>query len=393
MMPLEGITVVDLSRYIAGPYCAQLLGDLGADVVKVEPPGGEFVRTTAPQEKGENLYFMVMNRNKKGITLNTRTEKGKQILTELFKTADVVVQNFRVGTLEKMGFTWEALHRLNPRLILVSISAFGPKGPMAKLPGYDVLAQALGGIMDKTGAPDGPPYASGTFLMDYGTGIYGALGATAALQARDKTGEGQHVDLSLLQTALSYQIDAIPWYYTQGKWRSRQGNDDPYAAPVSCYLSKDEKYVSILAGADAFFPIIMRLVGKPEYIDDPRFKSSPDRMQHKEMLTALVAEWAARHNRDEIVDILQEAGVPVAPVLNVPEMLEMPQIKENGFIVDVPYTGLGDIPQQGFAMHLSQTPMEIRRGAPRVGEHNQEVLAGLGYTAEDLERLKKEGVI
>ena len=393
MLPLEGIKVVDLSRYIAGPYCGQLLGDLGADVIKVESLHGEPQRHTGPKVEGSTFYVMVMNRNKRGITLDLRSDEGKEVLTNLLKDADILIQNYRVGTMDKMGFSWEKLQEINPRLNMISISAFGNKGPWADHPGFDSLAQAIGGLMDRTGEEDGPPMLAGTFIMDYGTGMYAALAAVSAIRARELTGKGQMVDLSLLQTALSFQVDNIPWYKLQGGYRSRAGNDDLYTSPTSAYRTKDDKYVFIVAGGDAFFPQFMRVIGREELIDNPEYKTAAQRCNHRDFFEGIAKEWVLKHTRDEVVTILEKAVIPVAPVLSLPELVEFPQILENDMIIDVPHTGVGNIPQQGFVMNFSETPLKIRYGAPFIGEHTDEVLTEMGYSAEQINDFRTKKII
>ena len=393
MRALEEVKVLDLSRYISGPFCAKLLGDLGADVIKVESPSGEFIRSSAPRYEGESLYFMLENRNKKGITVNTRTPQGKEILEKLFQTMDIVVENFRVGIMEKMGFTWEYLHKLNPRLILISISAYGDRGFMAKDPGYDLLLQAFSGLMDKTGDPQGPPFSAGAFVIDYLTATNAALGAVTSLLVREKTGRGQHVKLSLLQAALTYQHDAISEYHTFGTWRSRLGNTDIYSSPVNCYQTIDHKWVCIIAGSDNFWQGCMQAIGRPELIDDPRFQTGYERKKYADEIDGYMREWAQKHTCDEIVKLLRAKAVPVSPVNNVPIIAEHEQVMANDLLVRVPMTGLSDVVQQGFVMDLSETPMQIYRGVPRLGEDNEEILGALGYSSEKIKEMRVNGVI
>ena len=393
MRALEGVKVIDLSRYISGPYCSKILGDLGADVIKVETPGGEFIRGLAPQYEGENLYYLLMNRNKRGITVNTRTQEGKEILRKLFLEADVVVQNLRLGVMEKMGFGWETLHQLNPKLILVSITAYGDKGPWAHDPGYDLLTQAFSGLMDKTGDPGGPPYCAGAFVVDYCTATNAALGAVTALSVREKTGKGQHVKLSLLQTAITFQHDAISEYLTLGTWRSRIGNTDIYSSPVNSYRTSDDRYICLIAGSDNFWNACMEGIGRPDLIGESRFKTGADRKHCADEIEKIVSEWALQHTADECVAIMREKGVPVSKVNTVPELVENEQVKANNLIVNVPCSGIPDVPQQGFVMDMSDTPMSVTRGAPNLGEHSQEVLLELGYSNSEIIEFERRKII
>lgn len=393
MKPLEGIKVVDLSRYLAGPYCGTLLGDMGAEVIKVEPVDGEYLRHVGPFYEGESLYYMVMNRNKRGITLNTRTEDAKDILWKLIESADILINNYTPGTLEKIGLSWEKIHEVNPKLILVSISGWGQTGPMANLPGYDSLAQAIGGLMSMTGPSDGEPYLAGSFLIDYSTGIYAAFGAVIALYTRRMTGVGQRVDTCLLDSALSLLVDGVPVEAVLDLRRKRMGNLDRNSAPVGNFLTKDEKYVLIVAGPDKFFESLMRIIGREELIEDARFNTASRRYEHVHDINSVVKEWASHHNRDEIVDVLRENGVPVAPVLETWETISLSQVEHNNMIINFPYKGLGDIPLAGFPVKLSETPAGVTRGAPATGEHNSAVLRELGFTEKDIEEFKNNGTI
>lgn len=392
MKVLEGIKVVDLSRYISGPNCGQLLGELGADVIKVESPQGEPVREYEPAIDGESFYYMVFNRNKRGITVNTRSEEGKEILRKLFETSDIVIENYKPGTMEKMGFSYEELKKINPRIILISISGFGQEGPMSKLPGFDSILQAKSGLMSLTGDPDGEPYLMGTFVIDYTTSIYCAYGALAAILAREKTGEGQHIESSLLDSAISLMIDAIPEDILLGKRRNRIGNLDKCTAPVGCFKDKNGEYVYIIAAPQNHWELLANIIGHPELIDEPKFKTVPIRHEHAKEVNKYVQEWTEKHTYEEIIDILNKAGIPVTKVLSVHEFLQLEQVKFNNQIIDVPY-GEMKIPMQGHPIKMTGTPLEIYRGAPTLGEHNQEVLEELGFDSETIEKMKNSGAI
>jgi crotonobetainyl-CoA:carnitine CoA-transferase CaiB-like acyl-CoA transferase len=394
MQVLQGVKVVDLSRYISGPNCCQLLGDLGADVIKVESPKGEPVREYEPlAPDGTSFYYMVFNRNKRGITLNTRSPQGKEILRRLFLEADIVVENFKPGTMDAMGFSWDELKKINPRLILVSISGFGQTGPMAKLPGFDSILQATGGLMSLTGSPEGEPYLCGTFVIDYCTSVYCAYAAMAALWARERTGLGQRVEASLLDTAMSLLIDAVPEDLVLGRTRTRRGNLDKCTAPVGCFSDINGEYIYIIAAPQEHWEKLARLIGRPELLEDERFATVPVRHCHAAEVNAYVQEWALNHTKEQICDTLSKLGIPAAPVLSVGEFIRLPQVRHNNQIINVPYRGVGDVPMQGFPVKLSETPAAISRGAPNLGEHNGEVLSGLGYGEGEIEELCAAGVI
>ena len=391
---LDGIKVVDLSRYISGPNCCQLLGDLGADVIKVESPKGEPVREYTPAaQDGTSYYYMVFNRNKRGVTVNTRSPEGREVLRRLLSQADVVVENFKPGTMAAMGFDWESLHRLNPRLILASISGFGQTGPMACLPGFDSILQAMGGLMSLTGSPEGEPYLAGTFVIDYCTSVYTAYGILAALLAREKTGEGQRIEASLLDTAMSLLIDAVPEDLVLGKRRSRIGNLDKCTAPVGCFQDKNGEHVYIIAAPQEHWEKLAHIIGRPDLIQDPRFLTVPVRHDHAKVVNAYVAQWVSTLTREEVVEILSQAGIPATPVLSVHEFLRLPQVEHNGQILQVPYEGVGNVPMQGFPVKLSAHPGQIRRGAPTLGQHREEVLTQLGYSPEEQEQLREKGAV
>ena len=392
MKILEGIKVVDLSRYISGPNCCQLLGNLGADVIKVESPNGEPVREYEPAYNGDSFYYMVFNRNKRGITVNTRTDDGKEILRRLFKDADVIVENYKPGTLDKMGFSYDELKKINSKVILCSISGFGQTGPMSKLPGFDSILQAKSGLMSLTGDPDGEPYLMGTFAIDYVTSIYCAYGILAALIAREKTGEGQWVQTSLLDSAMSLLIDIVPEDLMLGKRRNRIGNLDKCTAPVGAFKDVNGEYVYIIAAPQNHWELLANIIGKPELINDERFLTVPIRHQHAKEVNAYFQQWVGQHTYEEVIDTLNKAGIPVTKVLTVHEFLQLEQVRHNNQIINVPY-GNYTVPMQGFPVTFTSTPSEIYYGAPTLGQHNQEILKGIGFTDEQIAIMKENGSI
>ena len=389
---LEGIKVIDLSRFLAGPYCASMLGDMGADVIKVEPLEGEYLRHTGPFYKGESLYCMEMNRNKRAIAVSTREKEGRELLIEMFKDADVVINNYKPGVMEKMGFTWEFLHELNPRLILVSISGWGQTGPKASQPGFDSLAQAAFGLMSMTGDPNGEPYLAGSFLMDYGTGIYSALGTMYALYYREKTGIAQRVDTCLLDTAISLMVDAVPVESLLQLHRKRMANLDRNSAPVGNFMTSDGKYVFIVAGPNNFYAALMNVIGKSELIEDPRFKEPDSRFQNTELINGIVGEWVKQHTREEVVEILSSKGIPVSAVLECWEAIQDEQVKHNEMVINFP-SKLGEIPMPGFPVKMSETPGAVYHGATLTGEHTDEVLREYGLSDERIAELRAKNVI
>jgi crotonobetainyl-CoA:carnitine CoA-transferase CaiB-like acyl-CoA transferase len=393
--PLEGIKVLDLTRVLAGPFCCMLLGDMGAEVVKVERSGrGDDVRDVAPQVAGESLYFLVMNRNKLGITLNFRHPRGPSLLRDLVRQTDVLVENFRAGTMEKMGCGYDTLKEINPRLIMTSISGFGQDGPYSQLACYDVIAQAMSGLMEMTGQPDGPPTMAGTFVIDYSTALYAVIGTLAALRAREHTGVGQRVDVALLDTAVSFLITAIPEYLLLGRKMTRRGNRDRYAAPANLFQAKDGQWVYLAAANDSLFPQLLKVMGQEGVLQDARFATLEARMAHIEEGEELLAKWVATKTAEEIVSLMREAGLPCAKVASMAEVVANPQIRHRGMIAEVEHPTAGRVPMQGLNIHFSHTPKKIRRPPPLLGQHNEEVYGRwLGVSQSEVAQLKAEGVI
>ncbi|MHB1315957.1 MAG: CaiB/BaiF CoA transferase family protein [Christensenellales bacterium] len=393
MRALNGLKVIDFSRYIAGPYCCQLLGDMGADVIKVETPKGDIVRDFMPAVDNMSYYFMAHNRNKRSIAVNTRKEEGKEILRKLISTADVLVQNFKPGTMEAMGFSWETMHELNPRLIYVAISGYGQTGPMASFPAYDKILQAMSGLMHMTGDPDGMPYAAGTFVVDYLTAAHSAIAVLGAVIAREKTGKGQMIDASLLQSAAALLIDSAPATLLLGETRTRVGNSDLNCAPSDCYKTKDNGYAFVAVTTNEHWNTLLQVMGRTDLIGDPRFGSIKDRYQNRKEIDEIVASWAIQHNRDEIVSALNENGLPSAPILNHAEFLNLPQIAHSKILVDLPLSNGMKVPVQSLAFTFSDDPFEVRFSPPVLGGQTDEILTALGYSPEQIEIMHKAGTV
>ena len=394
MTSLEGLRVLDLSRFIAGPYCAMMLGDMGAEVVKIEPPGeGEYARRAMPAVDGQSLYTFIVNRNKKSLAIDLRHPEGLATLKALIREADVLVENFRAGTMEQMGLGWEAVHALNPRLVMARISGFGQDGPLAQKQCFDGVAQAMSGLMDMTGHPDGPPTMIGSFMCDYTTGMYAALGILAALNARHASGVGQLVDVSLLESALSMLMTAIPQQKLFGQTMTRVGSRDRYVAPSNTFEAGDGRHVLMVGGDDNMFPRVLRAMKRPQLIEDPRFASMTSRLAHRDAVEGIVSDWMLSHTADEIVAWLEAEGVPCAKIARIDEVVDNPQLKHRGAIREVEFGGV-QVPMQGVTIHLSGTPLEIRRPLPRVGEHNAEVLQQwLGQGPERVAALQAAGAL
>ncbi|MEP7457279.1 CoA transferase [Phyllobacterium sp. SB3] len=392
---LKGLRVLDLSRFIAGPFCGMQLGDLGADVVKVERKDkGEDTRPNEPQINGESLYILVHNRNKRGLSIDYRHPGAVDVLKRLIADSDVLIENFRPGTMEAMGLDWDTVHSINPRLIMVRISGFGQDGPWARQPCFDVIAQAGSGLMNMTGQSDGPPTMAGTFIVDYSTGLYATIATLAALEARHRTGKGQLVEASLLDSAVSFLMTAIPEYVLFGKETSRQGTRDRYATPANNFQCVDGVWVHISAGNDGLFSRFAHAAGLENMLSDPRFMPASVRMSNVDEVERIVAEWAANRSSADVLSILSDAEVPCAKIATIADVVSNPQLRHRKQIVEVDHEAAGKVPMQGPAIQLSETPTVVRRGAPSIGEHTDEILEEWGgYSRDDIARLREAKIV
>ncbi len=373
--PLSGLRVLDLSRFIAGPICAMQLADFGADVVKVEKKGsGEETRANKPLLNGESLYYISFNRNKRGIELDFRDKKDQETLRRLAARADVLIENFRPGTMEKMGCSYEDLREINPRLIMVRISGFGQTGPLSQRPCFDAIAQAMSGLMSITGSPDAPPTLCGSYIVDFLTSLYATIGVMVALKAREETGRGQLVEATLLESAISVLMSGIPQQAQLGETMGRTGNSDRYNAPVDSYQTLDNEWVYISSGNDGLFGRMITLMGRPDLADDPRFASIQSRMDNREAVTAAVAEWVAGKTAADVVKATDSAGIPCAKVASLKDVVENIQLRARGQIVDVDHPAAGRYSTHGVTVTLSDTPGSIRQSAPVLGQHTADVM-------------------
>ncbi|WP_159014723.1 CaiB/BaiF CoA-transferase family protein [Acidisoma sp. S159] len=392
---LQDLKVLDLSRFIAGPLCGMLLGDMGADVVKVERRGkGEDARGIAPFVGDESLYAMMYNRNKRGLTLDFRHPGAAILLRALIAEADVLIENFRAGTMEEMGLGWETLRTINPRLIMVRISGFGQDGPYATHSCLDVVAQAMSGIMEMTGTPDGPPLPAGTFIVDQVTGLYATIGALGALNARHATGRGQMVDAALMDSAVTLLLTAIPQSLLFGENVSRQGARDRYSAPANNYATAEGRWVHLNAGNNIMFPRLCAAMERLDLLNDPRFATHAARMANVAEIEAIVADWVHGFGAEEVVALLTRAQVPCGKVATIDEVVRNPQLLHREQIVEIDHPTIGKLPMHGVTVRFSETKNAIRRPAPSIGEHRRSVLADwLNYTEDQVTALETRGVI
>ncbi|MEU3270900.1 CoA transferase [Saccharomonospora sp. NPDC006951] len=391
--PLAGVKVLDLSRFIAGPLCAQILADFGAEVVKIERPDGEDSRHHGPYYRDESIYMFLYHRNKYDASLDTRHPEALGILERLIEWADVVVENYRPGTIEKMGIGYERMKQLNPDIILVSISGFGQTGPDSRRALFDAISQASSGLMSMTGEPEGKPTLSGTYIADYTTGYQGAIGALMAILHRERTGEGQCVDVASFDTMFSALGIRLVSQLMLGLDMPRSGSRDLLTAPVNVYEAADGP-IYIQAGTASLFPKLCEVMERPDLAADPCFATVEGRMTHQDFLEGEIGAWAATRTTRAIAEVLEDAGVPYAKVESVAEVARSPQIEARDMIVESEHPELGTIRMPGNPIKMEKTPPTVRKAPPRVGEDNEYVYSGiLGLSNEDLIRLRESGAI
>jgi crotonobetainyl-CoA:carnitine CoA-transferase CaiB-like acyl-CoA transferase len=391
---LKGIKVVELAQIMAGPTCGMLLADMGADVIKVEKlPGGDDTRSyTEPSVNGESAAFMILNRNKRGIAVNLKMPGGLEVVKRLLADADVVTENYRKGTLEKLGLGYDVLRELNPRLIYCAVSGYGRTGPYADKGGFDLIAQGFAGIMSITGEPGGAPAKSGTSIADINAGILAALGIVSALVARATTGRGQLVETSLMEAAIQQTYWQSAIFFATGVNSGPTGSAHILTAPYQAFPTKDG-WINIGGANQSNWERIVKVIGRPELATDPRFRTNGDRMKNLAGLTPLIAESLRSRPSSDWIRDFEAAGVPVGPVNKIGEMLADPQVKSREMVVEVDHPRAGRVKSLGMPIKFSETPGSFERPAPLLGEHTDEVLAILGYDAGQIAALRKSGAV
>jgi crotonobetainyl-CoA:carnitine CoA-transferase CaiB-like acyl-CoA transferase len=390
-LSLDGIRVIDLSRVIAGPWCGALLADLGADVVKVEDTGpGDESRTWPPHKDGEAAAYLLFNRNKRGIALDLKTPEAVEVVKRLVKDADVVIENFRTGTMESFGLGYDVLSQINPRLIYCSVSAFGRTGPRKDSPGYEALMQAFSGIMSITGEPGGQPVRAGVSFLDLTTGILCALGVSNAIIQRQRTGLGQRVDGSLLETAVSLLAFHAEGYLLTGALPRALGSGHPSLSPYRNFKCRDGQWIFIAAANDRFWQKLAKALGLSDLAADPRYQKNQGRVANRAELEGILEKTIGGLDREPLLKRLEEADVPATPVNTVDQVMNDPQTAERGIVQRVTHPKLGEIPVVGTPLHFSRMSPGVRRAAPLRGEHTDTILADLGYSPAEIKTLREK---
>lgn len=393
---LGDIRVIDLSRIVAGPLATMILGDYGAEIIKIEQPGvGDDSRQWSPPvaPDGQAAYFFSINRNKKSVTLNLKHPKGKEILWEFVRRGDVLIENFKPGIMDALGFGYEAVHRFNPRLIYCSISGFGSTGPYRERAGYDTILQGFTGLMSITGEGDGPPVKVGVALIDVITALYAHGAILAALNHRERSGQGQHVDLSLMESGIAALINAATAYLIAGEVQGRWGSAHASLVPYQAFKTKDD-YLIVGAGNERLWRAFCRVLGMPELADDPRYDTNAKRVERREEMVRLIEERLSARARDEWLPLFAEAGLPCGPINNIGQVFGDPQVFHRGIVQEVDHPTAGRVKLVGPPVKFSDTPAQIQAPPPLLGEHTEEVLTKLlGYTVEDVSQLRADGVV
>lgn len=395
MSSLKGIKVLDLSRILAGPYATQILADHGAEVWKVEIPGkGDDTRHFGPPfQDGESAYFMSINRNKKSITVNLKSDEGIQIVNSLAEKADVVIENFRPGALDKFGLDADSVLELNPKLIYCSVSGFGQTGPWSRKPGYDLAVQGMGGIMSLTGDPSGMPTKVGTSIADIVSGMYAAQGILLALFARERTGRGQKVDVSMLDGQISLLTYQAGIYFMERVSPQRKGNQHPTICPYETFRASDG-YINLAIGNDKLWQKFCDLLQKPELLADDRFKSNPDRVGHRDELFKILSDVFVGDTVANWIEKLEGAGIPAGPIYNVGEVLTLDQTEARDMVVELDHPKAGKISVTGVPVKLSETPGGVFSPPPVLGEHTEKILSEvLGYSDEEIAGLREKKIV
>lgn len=391
---LENVKVLDLTRVLAGPYCGMLLADMGADVIKIEvPEKGDDTRSMGPFINGQSAYYVNFNRSKRGCTLNLKTEKGKAIFKDMVKKADIVIENYRPGTMEKLGLGYDTLKEINPGIIYGAVSGFGHTGPYSKRAGYDIIGQAMGGLMSTTGWPDGEPTRTGTPMGDVLGGLNLTIGILAALVNKIKTGKGEKVDVALVDSVVSSMTNITMIYLAEGRVPERIGNRYESTYPYDSFKAKDGNVI-IAAGNDKLFGLLCDVMERPELKTDPMYATISNRVANHIPLKAVIESWSRQYSVDQLVKMINEAGVPSSPVNTLDRIVTEPQLLERNMFPIIEQPGIGKMIVTNNAQKFTETKSGPRKPAPLLGEDNEAVYGEmLGLDKEQLKTLKEQGII
>ena len=391
---MEGVVVLDLTRILAGPYCSMLMADMGATIIKIEKPGvGDDSRAHYPNVKGESAYYMNLNRNKKGVTLNLKSEDGKRIFREMVKKADIVLENYRPGVMDRLGLGYEDLRKINPGIVYGCVSGFGHYGPYKDRPGYDIVGQAMGGLMSTTGWPGGPPTRSGTAISDVMGGISCCVGVLAAYICKQRTGLGQKVDVSLVDSVVSALEIINQIYLVEGRIPERIGNRYEAAFPYDTFQAKDG-WVVIAAGNNKLFGILCGMMGRPDLPEVEKFSTNPLRVVNHAELKPIIEDWLKQYTVEEAVDMFMANGIATAPIYTIEQVVNDPHIAgAREMFVEIEHPVAGKMRITGNQIKLSETPVSFDSPAPLLGQHNREIMADMaGISDEEFAELEKKGV-
>jgi formyl-CoA transferase len=393
--PLTGIKVIELGTLIAGPFCARLMAEFGADVIKIESPdGGDPLRKWRKLHQGTSLWWYVQARNKKSVTLNLRMPEAQEIVRKLVKEADIVIENFRPGAMEKWNLGWEALSAINPGLIMVRLSGYGQTGPYRDRPGFGAIGESMGGMRYVTGYPDRPPVRVGVSIGDSIAALHGVIGALMALHHRNQNGgRGQYIDVALYEAVFNMMESVLPEYSMFGHIRERSGASLPGIVPSNTYITKDRKYVVIGANADNIFKRMMRAIGRPDLADDPALAHNDGRVARTEEIESVINDWVACHELDYVLQVLDKAEVPSGKIYDIADITADAHYRAREMIQAFQLDDGKPLELPGIVPRLSDTPGETRWLGPKLGEHTAEILTGLGYSPDEQQELKRRGVI
>jgi CoA:oxalate CoA-transferase len=391
--PLEGLVILDMTRFLSGPFCTMLLGDMGARVIKIEPPEvGDDTRAWAPFIGGQGSYYLSTNRNKKSLCVDTRKEKGNEVLRRMVKKADVFVENFKPGLMDRLGLDFKTLIDLNPKLIYCSISGFGQTGPYRDRPGYDQILQGMSGLMSITGTEESGPVRVGLAIGDIITALFATYGILSALYARERTGKGQWVTTSILEATVGILTMQAGKYFATGQPPGPAGNHHPVISPYGVYQTKD-KPMNIAVGTETMWKNFCHVIGRPELEKDERFQKNNDRVKNRPELNPLIEKALSRKTQNEWVDALNAAGIPCGPIYTIDQVFKDPQVLHQKMLLEVEHPKAGKIAMTGLPVQLSETPPQVILPPPLLGEHTGEVLQKFGFSREEVRHLFAEKIV